>query len=103
MLKSLTLKYDYLSFKERDFLKYFNKFSLNFINNASDIDTSYDKFLSDLILLVNKHFPSRMITKREFKFKSKPWISYRIPKMIKYRDRFLRRFTHNKSENNLVV
>ena len=76
---------------------------MNYINDASDIDTNYDKFLSDLTLLVNKHVPSRMTTKRELKFKSKPWISYRIQKMIKLRDQFLRRLTHNKSENNFVV
>ena len=102
-LQTRTLKYDYSSFNERNFLKDFNEFSLNYINDASDIDTNYDKFLSDLTLLVNKHVPSRMTTKRELKFKSKPWISYRIQKMIKLWDRFLRRLTHNKSENNLVV
>ena len=102
-LQTRTLKYDYSSFNERNLLKDFNEFSLNYINDASDIDTNYDKFLSDSTLLVKKHVPSRMTTKRELKFKSKPWISYRIQKMIKLRDRFLRRLTHNKSENNLVV
>ena len=102
-LQTRTLKYDYSSINERNFLKDFNKLSLNYINDASDIDTNYDKFLSDLTLLVNKHVPSRMITKRELKFKSKPWINYRIQKMIKLRDRFLRRLAHNKSENNLLI
>ena len=82
---------------------YFNEMSFSYINDASDIDTNYGKFLSDLISLVNKHVPSRMVTKRELKFKSKPWIKCKIQKMITIRDRFLRKFNQDKSENNLVV
>ena len=85
-LQTRSLKYDYSSLSERNFLEDFNKLNLNYTNDASDIDTNYDKFLSDLTLLVNKHAPSRLITKRELEFKSKPWISYRIQKMIKLRD-----------------
>jgi len=95
------LKYDYSSFNERNFLEDFNKLSFIYINDASD--RNYDKFLSDVALLVNKNLPSKLITKRELKFKSKPWISYKIQKMIKPRDRNLRKFARDESENNLVV
>ena len=97
------MKYDYSSFNERNFLEDFSKISFGYINDSVDIDTNYNRFLSDLTSLVNKHIPSRMITRGELKFKLKPWISYKIQKIIKIRDRFLRKFNQDKSENNLVV
>ena len=76
--------------------------SFNYINDSSDTDTNCGKLLSDLTSLVNKHVPPRKITKTELKFKSKQWINYRIQKMTKTRDRFLRKFNQDKSENSLA-
>ena len=87
-LQKHSLKYDYSSFNERNFLEDFNKIRFGYINDSADIDTNYYKLLSDLTSLVNKHVPSRTLTRRELKFKLKPWISYKIQKMIKIRDRF---------------
>ena len=73
------------------------------INDTSDIDTNYDKFVSDLTSLVSKHIPSRTTPRRELKFKLEPWINYRIQKMIKIRDQFLSKFNQDKSDKTLVA
>ena len=47
-LQRHSLKYDYSSFSERNFLEDFNKISFGYINDSADIDTNYNKSLSDL-------------------------------------------------------
>ena len=42
-LERNSVKYDYSSFNERTFLEDFNKMNFNYINDASDVDTNYDK------------------------------------------------------------
>ena len=64
LLQRHSLKYDYSSFSERNFFEDFNKMNFNYINDESDTDTNYGKFLSDLTSLVSKHVPSRTITRR---------------------------------------
>ena len=49
--------------------------------------------------LVSKHIPNKMCSKRELKYRSKPWINSRIKKMMKVRDRLLRKWRYSKSEH----
>ena len=56
-LQKRPLKYDYSSFNERNFREDFNKTRFGYINDYADIDTNYNKFLSDLTSLVNNMFP----------------------------------------------
>ena len=64
-LQKHPLKYDYSSFNERNFREDSNKIRFGYINDSADIDTNYNTFLSDLTSSVNKHVPSRTITRRE--------------------------------------
>ena len=73
---------------------------MNYLNNDSDINRIYDKFLEDITTLVEKHVPIIKCTNHESKLKAKPWINNRIQKMMKVRDRLLRKVKKDRNETN---
>ena len=52
-------------------------------NLAEIIDTFYKNISS----YVDRHVPTKKMTKKDIKFHSKPWISTEIKNLMKYRDR----------------
>ena len=98
-----TLMYDYSTFNERNFINDFSKIDFNYLNYGSDVNSSYNKFLDDVTSLVSKHIPNIKCSKRELKYRSKPWICNRIKKMMRIRDRLLRKWRHSKSESAFNV
>ena len=85
------LKRDYSSFNENSFLNDFTKLDLNYLHNDNDISHIYNKFLEGIANLVDKHVPLIKCTNKELKLKTKPWINHRTQKMMKVRDRLLRK------------
>ena len=79
--------YDYSSFDETSFINDFRNIDFSYLNNSLNIELSYDAFLKDITELVDRHVPSRKCTRKELRFRNKPWINKRIQKMIKIRDR----------------
>ena len=45
-----------------------------------------------LISLVSKYIPNKKCSKRELRYRSRPWISSRIKKVMKIRDRLLKKW-----------
>ena len=70
---------------------------------APDINNNYDQFLKDITLLVEKHVPTKQCSKKESKLKGKPWINYRVQKMMKIRDRILRKLKKKRSVSNIAL
>ena len=60
-------------------------------------------FPKDIILLVEKHVPTKQCSKTESKLKGKPWINYRVQKMKAIRDRILRKLKKKRSANNMTL
>ena len=89
------LKRDYSSFNENCFLNDFTILDLNYLRDDNDINYIYNKFLEDITNLVDKHVPLIRCTNRESKLKTKPLINHRIQKMMKVRDRLLRKRKKN--------
>ena len=87
-----TFKYDYSAFNETNFIRDFDDIDKTYINEVSDANANYDKFLNDVTTLVSNHVPIKKFSKREVKFKTKPWINPGIQKMMKIRDQMLRKF-----------
>jgi len=58
------LKSDCSSFNERIVLSDFTAMDFKYINNATDIDHAYNKFLDDTPSLVEKHVPTKRCTKK---------------------------------------
>ena len=98
-----TFKYDYSAFNETNFIRDFDDIDKTYINEVSDANANYDKFLNDVTTLVSNHVPIKKFSKREVKFKTKPWINPGIQKMMKIRDQMLRKFKRTKSRNTLTV
>ena len=99
--KNLELfKRDYSSFDERSFLSDFTRLDFNYLYEDSDIDWTYNRFLEDITTLADKHVPIIKYPKKEAKLIAKPWITNRIKKMMKVRDRLLKKMKRNKSETN---
>ena len=76
------------------------------------IDIKFDYFYETLSNLVDKHVPSKKMTKKDIKLHSKPWITSKIVRLIRYRDRLKRKlkqkftpdieFLYKKFRNHVV-
>ena len=66
---------------------------------TSDTDPSFmfDCFYSKISQIVNKHIPIKQLSRRELKFKSKPWITSAIKRSIKVKNNFYKKFLKTKS------
>ena len=51
------------------------------------INNKFGYFYETLSSLVDKHVPSKKMTKKDIKLRSKPWITSKIVRLISYRDR----------------
>ena len=55
------------------------------------IENKFDYFYETLSNLVDKHVPSKKMTKKDIKLHSKPWINSKIVRLIRYRERLKRK------------
>ena len=101
--KLAVLKSDYSRYNEGNFVSDFNETEFSYLNGSSDINNNYDQFLKDITLLVEKHVPTKQCSKKESKLKGKPWINYRVQKMMKIRDRILRKLKRKRSASNIAL
>ena len=101
--KSTVFKSDYSNFNEINFVHDFNEIDFGYLNEVSNIDSNYGRFLKDIVSLVEQHVPTRKCSKKESKFKIKPWITKRIQRMIKTRDSILRRMKKKRSASNVTL
>ena len=64
------------------------------------VDDKFTSFYEEVSSLVDKHVPSKKMTRKEIKLQSKPWINFKIAKLIKYRDRLGRRMIRKRTLDN---
>ena len=55
------------------------------------VNEAFYCFYDKLSNVVDTHVPSKRMTPKEIKVRSKPWINSKIIKLIKYRDRLKRK------------
>ena len=55
------------------------------------VNEKFNCFYDKLSNVVDTHVPSKRMTPKEIKLRSKPWINFKIIKLIKYRDRLKRK------------
>ena len=101
--KTAVFKSDYSNFNQVNFVHDFNQIGFGYLNKSSNIDRNYDRFLKDIISLIEQHVPSKKRSKKESKFKTKPWITNRIQTMIKVRDKILRRMKKTRSSSTVAL
>ena len=101
--------YKSCSFAKRDFShcdenKFINDYSaldLRFLNDDNvSVDDEFTSFYEGVSSLVDKHGPSKKMTRKEIKLQSKPWINFKIAKLIKYSDRLKRRMIQKRTSDN---
>ena len=72
-----------------------------FLDDPSlSLNCKFEKFYQKLSSCVDQHVPSKKMTKNDIKFHSKPWINPKIQRLIKYRDKLLRKLKRKYSFNN---
>ena len=62
------------------------------------MNVKFNRLLSSLDELVNTHAPLKKLTKRDIKFRNKLWINCKVQKMMRIRDRLLRKLKKNNSQ-----
>ena len=96
------LSYDYSHFDANKFLADYAEIDTSFLADQNiNLDGKFDNFLLSLHCLIDKHCPQKKLTKRRLKLKNKPWITMRIQKMMKIRDRLFQKFKSTKSTVDL--
>ena len=94
--KSDIFKYD-SSFCENALLEDFNHMKFSYIVSSTNVESNYSKFFQEIELLIDRPVPAQECSRKEQKFKLKPWISHRIQRMIKIRGRLLRKMRKDRS------
>ena len=68
------------------FINDYSALDLRFLNDDNvSVDDKFTSFYEGVSRLVDKHVPSKKMTRKEIKLQSKPWIHFKIAKLIKYR------------------
>ena len=106
------ITYKDLSYFQHDFSKLnadnlqkdFKNLDLSFLNDSAlDLNAKFNRLLSVLDELVDTHAPLEKLTKRNIKFRNKPWINSKIQKMMHIRDKLRRKLkkTNDQSVKDL--
>ena len=93
-------QHDFSNFNEENLQNDFANLDLNYLtDNALDVNTKFNRFLSSLDELVKSHAPLKKLSKRDIKFGNKPWINGKIQKMMCIRDNLLGKLKKNKNQS----
>ena len=99
-----TLQYyqhDFSRFNAGDLLSTFKNLDLAFLKDKSlDVDAKFNRFLSILDELVKTHAPLIKLSRRDIKFRNKPWISGKIQEMMRLIDRLLRNLAKSNDQSH---
>ena len=93
------LKRDSRNFNNEHFLAEINEINWDHILQFEQKDTnlSFNIFYDKIESILDKHMPMRKITKKEFRQRYKPWVTYGILTSMRRRDRLLKAYINNKN------
>ena len=92
-------QHDFSHFNEENILNYFANLDLSYLNDSAlDVNSRFNRLLSSLDELVKTHAPLRKLTKKDIKFRNKPWINGKIQKMMRIRDQILKKLKKNNNQ-----
>lgn len=96
--KNKIFKRDYSKFDQESFMKDYETIDwCNHFYGSQDTNELFNKFYQKSIGIVDKHVPLKAISKKEFKFKTKPWITPGLKKSISVKDSLFRLYTKTRS------
>ena len=107
IVKNAGIAYKSLSYSYHDFSKLnvekfqsdFANLDLTYLNDGQlVINSKFNRFLSNLDKLVKTHAPLKKLTKKEVKLRNKPWINSKIQKMMRIKDKLLKKLKRNNDQ-----
>ena len=69
----------------------------HYLHEAEDINQPYNVYQDELVKVIDKHIPFKYLSRKEFRWKLKPWITNGIKKSIKLKNKYYKKYTKNKS------
>ena len=95
-------KHDFSHFNENSFVQ--DYLSLDQVytqhNNDTNVDNMFNLLYENPSNTVNKHVPTRKMTRKDTKLHIKPRVNQKIVKLVKYRDRLKRKFKRRPTIEN---
>ena len=92
-------QHDCSKFDQGKFRDDFNNLNFDYLGeNQNDVNTKFNRFLANLDKIVKKISPLKKLTRNELKLRKKPWINSRIRKMMRLRDKFLKKSGKNQTQ-----
>ena len=74
---------------------------MDFLHDTSmSIDSKFDNFYVSLSSYVDHHAPIKKMNKKDLKLHAKPWVTPKIYRLIKYRDKLLHKLNKKFSNSN---
>lgn len=96
--KTKYFKRDYSKFNQNIFLDDISAIDWNDILPQTDnVDEIFTSFYNNINTIIDKHVPLKQLSKREVKFRSKPWISKGIRTSIKKKNKLYNKFLKTNS------
>ena len=84
--------YNYSKFNEQSFINDFKELLWEDINDVNlNLNGRFDNFYEKVHTTVIQHAPLKKVNQKQLRLKAKPWINPHIQKLIKYRDKLLRK------------
>ena len=65
-------------------------------SSNNDVNEIFRRFYSTIIQIIDKHAPDKKLSKKQIKFKSKPWITKGIKISISTKNKLFKRYLKNK-------
>ena len=109
IVKLAGISYKNLSYSQHDFpklnkdnlLEDFTRLDHTYLYDHSlDVNAKCNRLLSCLDDLVKTYAPLKKLTKRDIKFRNKPWINSKIQTMMRIRDRLFRQIKRNNDQSS---
>ncbi|XP_065684726.1 uncharacterized protein LOC136096953 [Hydra vulgaris] len=103
--KLLTQERNWKSFNEVSFKRDFHKTIIDkepkiYPDNCTQ---SLENTISNINLLLDIHAPFRKLNKKNFKFKTKPWISDELKHSIQHKNKLFKKYIRSKNQTNKTM
>ena len=93
-------KRNFSNFDEQNFIDRFKKQDMSFLENTNlSMNSKFDLFYEKVSTCVDFHAPVKKMNKKDLKLYEKPWINPKIQRLMKYRDKLLRKLNKKYTVN----
>ena len=91
--------HDYSTFSGSDLLQDFEEIEWESVFKENGTSHDFDSFYNITNSIIDNHIPLKKLSKREAKFRSKPWITHGIRKSIKTKNKLFKQYITKNSQS----